>query len=112
MADSEIPLADVVRQLRKELMTTARAGRGEDLRFEVQDLEIELQVVVSKGGSGELSGEGGVKLWVLAKAGGTATGSYESSRIQKVKLRLKPKLGRDRARAGERDDGPVMLTAD
>ncbi len=105
MTESEIPLADVVRELRRELMSAVAAGEGEGLRFEVRDLEVEMQVVVTKGGSGELSGEGGVKLWVLAKTGGKVTGQYESSRIQKVTLKLRPKLDR----AGDEGD-TVMLT--
>ena len=92
MSESEIPLADVIRQLRRELLAAVAAGEGEGLRFEVQDLEVEMQVVVTKGGSGELSGEGGVKLWVLAKAAGKVSGQYESSQIQKVKLKLRPKF--------------------
>ncbi len=59
------------------MLATVEAGQGEGLRFEVQDVEVEMQVVVSKGGEGELSGEGGVKLWVLAKAGGKIAGKYE-----------------------------------
>ena len=92
MSDSEIPLGEVIDQLRREMLVAIEAGSDEGLRFEVQDVEVEMQVVVSKGGSGELSGEGGVKLWVLAKAGGKVAGKYESSQIQKVKLSLRPKL--------------------
>ena len=93
MSESEIPLADVVGQLRKELRASMKAGEGEDLRFEVEDVELEMQVVVTKGGAGEFGGEGGVKLWVIGKAGGKVSGKYESSQIQKVKLRLRPKPG-------------------
>jgi Trypsin-co-occurring domain 2 len=94
MSDSEIPLADVVRRLRTELQAATEAGKGKGLRFEVQDIEVEMQVVVTKGGSGEFGGEGGVKLWVIGKAGGKVSGKYESSEVQKVKFRLKPKTGK------------------
>jgi len=95
MSESEFPLADVIRQLRREMLTAVEAGRGEGLRFEVQDVEVELQVVVAKGGSGELSGEGGMTLWVIGKAGGKVAAKYESSQIQKIKLKLRPKLDGD-----------------
>ncbi len=103
MSESEIPLAEVVGQLRRELTTAVEAGKGEGLRFEVRDLEVEMQVVASKGGSGELSGEGGVKLWVIGKAGGKVSGTYESSQIQTVKLKLRPRFD------GDDDDDFVML---
>ena len=48
MPASDIPLADVIRELRRELLTAMKAGEGQRLRFEVQDLEIEMQVVVTK----------------------------------------------------------------
>ncbi len=96
MAEPEIPLTDVIRQLRRDLLSAMQAGEGESLRFEVQDLEVEMQVVVTRGGSGEVSGGGGVKLWVLdAKAGSKLAGKYEASRLQKVKLRLRPKTEDD-----------------
>ncbi len=103
MSDSEIPLAEVVGRLREEMLSAVEAAKGKGLQFEVEDVEVELQVVVSKGGSGELGGEGGVQLWVLGKAGGKIAGKYESSRIQKVTLKLKPQL------EAEGKKKPVML---
>lgn len=92
MPDSDIPLADVLRELRQELKTAMKAAEGESLRFEVQDLEVEMQLVVTRGGSGEVSAGGGVKFWVLnAESKATAAGKYESSQIQTLKLKLKPK---------------------
>ena len=88
MPASDIPLADVIRELRRELLTAMKAGEGESLRFEVQDLEVEMQVAVTK--SGEVSGGGGVKFWVL-NADSSVSGKYQSSRIQKLKLKLRPK---------------------
>ncbi len=102
MSDSEIPLTEVMGQLRKEMLAAVEAGKGEGLQFEVQDVEVEMQVVVSKGGAGELGGEGGIRLWVLGKAAGKLSGKYESSQIQKVKLKLRPKLDGG-------DDDTVML---
>lgn len=99
MAESEIPLAEVIRHLRSELMDAVKAGERERLRFEVQDLEVEMQVVVSKGGTAGASGE--VKFWVLTKAGAEASVKYESSRVQKIKRRLRPKT----------DDGDNLLLA-
>ena len=92
MSEREIPLADVVKRLRTELVAATEAGKGEGLQFEVQDIEVEMQVVVTKGGSGEFGGEGGVGLWVIGKAGGKVSAEYESSEVQKVTFRLRPKI--------------------
>ncbi len=94
MSDSEIPLAEVIQQLRQELQTAIETAEGQGLRFEVQDLELEVQVLVTKGGSVKMGGGGEVKFWVLgAKGEGEMAGKYESSRLQKVKLKLLPKTG-------------------
>jgi hypothetical protein len=90
MSENEIPLAEVIKRLRAELIATTEAGKGEGLQFEVQDIEVEMQVVVTKGGSGDLEGEVGLR--VIGKAGGKVSGKYESSEIQKVTFRLRPKI--------------------
>ncbi len=92
MSEVTIPLAEVIQELRRQLLRATAAGTGQELRFEVQDLELELQVLVTRGAGVKAGGSGGVKFWVLeGKGSGEVSGSYESSRIQKVKLTLKPK---------------------
>ncbi len=92
MSDSTIPLADVIQELRSELLAATAAGEGQELRFDVEELNLELQVVVTKGGSAEAGAKGGVKFWVLnAESSAEVQGKYESSRLQKVSLKLKPK---------------------
>ncbi len=94
MSDSTIPLADVIQELRSELLAATAAGEGQELRFDVEELNLELQVVVTKGG---------VKFWVLnADSSAKVQGKYESSRLQKVSLKLKPKTA---------DDEDVKLSA-
>ncbi|HEX4953198.1 MAG TPA: trypco2 family protein [Thermoanaerobaculia bacterium] len=84
MADSRLELATVVGQLRQALWQAARQGEGQEIRFEVETLELELQVVVTR----EATANAGLKFWVL-EAG---IGDKElESRVQRVKLVLKPK---------------------
>ncbi|MCB1777223.1 MAG: hypothetical protein KDI50_07295 [Candidatus Competibacteraceae bacterium] len=73
-----IELSEVVDQLRKELLTAQSKIRGSDLKFEVIDIEVELQVVTTK------SGGGGVKFVV------EAAGSISKAQTQKLKFKLKP----------------------
>lgn len=92
MTESAIPLADAIRQLREELRLAVEAGEGQDLRFGIEELQLEMQVLVTKGASAKAGGKGGLRFWVLdAEASGEAAGKYESSRLQKITLKLKPK---------------------
>jgi Trypsin-co-occurring domain 2 len=79
--DSGIPLADLVNAVRAELETAAVNARGMQLQFEVQDVQLEVEVVAS----GTREAEGGLKLWVVNVG---ATGSKTSSATQKVTLKL------------------------
>jgi hypothetical protein len=56
----KIPLSEMLTQLRKELLQTQEEGKGSDLTFLIEDIEIELHLVTSK----EAGGGGGVKFWV------------------------------------------------
>lgn len=80
---AEIALAAVVRALRSELEEAMAAGEGERLRFEAQDLEVELQVGVTRCDEAK----GGVRFWVLELGGGA---SRSSESVQKVTLKLRP----------------------
>jgi hypothetical protein len=78
-----LELADVIKALRDELTTAKIAGVGKDIRFTVNNVEIELETVVTKEKNAEL----GMKFWVVdAKA----VGKYQNAFKQKIKLSLKP----------------------
>lgn len=81
-AEGKVRLADYIRHLRRELSEAARAGEGEELRFGVEEIEVELEVATSQ----ENSAEGGWDQWVVLKVGGT------DNRTLTQKMRLKLKL--------------------
>ncbi len=60
MAD-QVELAQVISQLRQELSAAMREGEGEDLRFELGPVELELTVAVSK----EAGPNAKVRFWVV-----------------------------------------------
>jgi len=76
---SKIELSDIIVNLRKELLEAQKKGADEDLKFTVEDIEVELQVTTSK------KGDSGIKFWVVNMGGEIA-----SSAIHKIKLKLKP----------------------
>lgn len=84
MAEERIRLAQVLQELREELAEAMDAGQGQRLRFELGEVKLEAQMVVTR----EVQGQGGVKFWVL-DAGVAA--KQEASRLQKLTLTLTPK---------------------
>lgn len=85
MVPDSIPLAEALDSLRGELVYAAERATAHDLRFAVQSVEVELQVVRTVGG--EASASGG--LWQVLTVGGKA--SYSSAATHKVKLVLTPR---------------------
>ncbi|ONK11986.1 hypothetical protein STBA_27220 [Streptomyces sp. MP131-18] len=84
--ESEVELADLIRQLREEIKAAATAGAepGETLRFEVGPVEVEVTVAVSR----EAGANGKVRFWVV-DAGGDSR--FARSATQRITLTLHPK---------------------
>jgi Trypsin-co-occurring domain 2 len=79
--DARIPLSSAIGALRRELVEAVRSGEGEELRFALGTVELELQVAAEK----KAGVEGGVKFWLLSLGGG---GSRSSGDTQTIKLSL------------------------
>ena len=79
----QIPLAEMLVGLRKELLEAQQQAEKEKLKFKVDDIEVEMQVGVTKKGVVK----GGVKFWVV-DAG--AEGSIDAQKLQTVRLKLTP----------------------
>jgi hypothetical protein len=92
----KIELAEMLTELRAQLLKAGCEGAGEALKLEIADVEIEVQIVTTKGAEGK----GGVKFWVYnAEAGVTAS----EGTTQRLKLKLHP-MGPD--------DKPVRVSDD
>lgn len=81
-----IELASMIKDLRDELKLAIAAGEGEQLRFELGPIELEVTLVVghSKDDNGRVS------FWVV-EAGTDRTNS--SATTQRIKLTLSPRVG-------------------
>ncbi len=84
----KIPLSEMLAQLRKDLLQTQEEGKGSDLKFQIEDIEIELQIATTK----EAGGGGGVKFWVY---NAEAKVDVSEAKTQTLKLKLKP-VGADK----------------
>jgi len=78
-----VELSRMLVSLRKELGAAQQEGDGKDIKFAIDDIELELQLTVTE----EVGGEAGVKFWVV---NAETSGKVTSQSIQKIKLNLKP----------------------
>lgn len=79
-----VELAQVIGQLRQELLTAMREGEGEDLWFELGPVELELTVAVSK----EAGPNAKVRFWVVELG---VDGKVASQATQRITLTLDPR---------------------
>src|SRR5208337_4781645 len=79
----KIPLSELIAELRSELSEAQKEGTGKELRFTVEEIEIELKVGITK----EAEADGKVKFWVY-EAG--LKGGVSEQDLQRVLLRIKP----------------------
>jgi hypothetical protein len=75
-------LVEVLAALRSQLAEARHQGEGQDLRFSLEDIEVELSFQISK----DATAKGGVKFWVVTADLG---GKVASEAVQKVKLKMK-----------------------
>lgn len=85
--DQKLELAEVISALRAELNLAKQNAVGEDIRFNINNVEIELQTVVEM--EGGVEGGGKIKFWVL-DIDAKASGKYKNAVTQKIKLSLTP----------------------
>jgi hypothetical protein len=81
MTDVQMPLADLIDAVREELQRAADQAGSKRLQFEVQDVELEVEVTTS----GSREAEGGIKLWVVNLG---AKGSRTNANTHRVTLHL------------------------
>ena len=84
MSDHGQDLRKVLSTLREQLSLAREDGTKSDLKFEISELEVELNVVVTAEGGGKA----GVKFWVLTAE---LNGKYSQVATHKIKLKMKLK---------------------
>ena len=98
-----IELSEMLGQLRKELLKAQGEGQDSELKFLIEDIEIELQVATTS----KVAGKAGIKILVCWDA--EASAGIDKANTQKLKLKLKPVNAGDGSPykaggAGERGD--------
>ncbi|GAA3648755.1 trypco2 family protein [Streptomyces iranensis] len=100
--ENAIELGSAVQVIRDGLVAAAEQAEGQDLTFELGDIQMEFTVELRK----ELKGGGKVKAWVL-EAGADAT--RMSAKTHRVAFTLKPKDSRtgDPWKVGNKSQGSI-----
>ncbi|MFM6060451.1 MAG: trypco2 family protein [Microcystis aeruginosa] len=83
MAINNVGLRETLEALRVELSKSILASEGEQIRFEVGEIELEVQFVVEQ----SKEGKGGLKFWVV-EMGGVVTN--KDTITHRIKIPLKP----------------------
>lgn len=78
-----IGLQELIQQLRADLSRAMKDGENADLRFELQAIDLELQVAVTKEDGGQI----GFKILPFS---GTATDKLDRKVTQTIRLKLAP----------------------
>ncbi|MGK7881958.1 MAG: trypco2 family protein [Crocosphaera sp.] len=83
MTIEKIELRQTLKALRDELALSTLFSEGEEIRFEVGEIELEVQFVIEK----TKGANGKIKFWVVEMGGGI---SEKNATVQKLKIPLKP----------------------
>jgi len=78
---SDIGLAEMIESLRQELQTSLEAGKNKTVVFDVDKVELELKIAVSR----KAKAEGGVAFWVV-KAGANVEAGRDATHTFKLTL--------------------------
>lgn len=81
-----LPLSQALSSLRQELYQAVDDAQTENLRFKVEAIEVELQVVATR----SAGGSAGIGLWQVVQLGGKL--DREHAATHRVKLTLLPTL--------------------
>ena len=101
MSSTNIELSELIVELRRELLEAQTEGEKQDLKFHVEEIDVELQIAVSK----EVEGKGGVKFWVVCSA--EAGAKLASETTQTLRLKLKPLASQGPLHISDRDIRPT-----
>lgn len=80
---NQVPIASLISYLRSELIKAGEGAVESSVKFETLEIELELQVGVSK----TVESEAGIELYVFSLG---AEGGFQKEQIQTIKLKLKP----------------------
>ena len=93
MSTGKRQLVEIIKALRSDIEAAVVEGEGQKVKFDVNEIEIDLQTQITKGGEVGASGEVEFKVlgFELGKASAEAKGNYNKQDSHTIKLKLRPK---------------------
>ena len=102
--ENGIQLSEMIQELRKEIIESTNKGLQESIVFEVEKVELEIEVAVSK----SKEGSGGIKFWVVT-IGGKKGSSNTQTHTFKITLNPKDKTTNKKPLVSDDKDGGTLL---
>lgn len=94
MSAGKRQLVEIVAALRSDIEAAIAEGMNKNVKFDLDEIEVELHTQITK--TGDLKINGGVEFKVLGfevgSAGVEGTGSYSKEDAHTIRLKLKPKV--------------------
>lgn len=93
MSTGSRQLVEIITALRSDIEAAITEGEGKAVRFDLEEVEVELHTQITKSGEGVAGVEVEFKVlgFDLGKAKGEGTGSVAKENAHTIRLRLKPK---------------------
>lgn len=103
-AEDSIPLAEMIETLRAELQKSQERGAGQAIAFQIDKVELQLKVAISR----KVKGEGGIAFWVV-KAGASTEGAHDITHDFKLTLTPVSRTG-ERVKVDQSASKPASST--
>lgn len=94
MSTGSRQLVEIITALRSDIEAAITEGEGKAVRFDLEEVEVELHTQITKSGEGVAGVEVEFKVlgFDLGKAKGEGTGSVAKENAHTIRLRLKPSI--------------------
>lgn len=103
--DNRIGLAEMIENLRQELLEAQIKSENADIKFSVENIDLELKVQVQR--DTEVGGKGGVKFWVV---NAETEGKQKDSKVTEQTIKLSLKAENHKGLEVGKTPGKVMAT--
>ncbi|HMT94189.1 trypco2 family protein [uncultured Thiothrix sp.] len=93
MSTGSRQLVEIITALRSDIEAAIKEGEGKIVRFDLEEVEVELHTQITKSGNGVAGVEVEFKVlgFDLGKASAEAAGEYAKEQAHTIRLKLKPK---------------------
>lgn len=94
MSEKKPQLVEVIAGLRSDIQAAIQEGQGKDVKFDLEDIEVELKAAITESDETKAHGKFTVKIAGLLEVGGGVDKAVKDQEayVHTIKLRLSPKV--------------------